>query len=507
MSALSAAGCADGCFGLLKAAFFIHIVFLYIVFDMKKTVVLNVVGLTKRLIGQHTPYLSRWMDKGKQVAIRPILPAVTCSVQSTYLTGKYPSEHGIVGNGWYFRDECEVKFWRQSNKLVQAPKIWDIARERDSSFTCANMFWWYNMYSTADYEVTPRPMYPADGRKLPDINSKPADLRPRLQEALGQFPLFKFWGPMTSIESSRWIARSAMWVDEKEDPTLTLVYLPHLDYCCQKVGNNPNDIATDLQEIDRVCGELIEYYEQRGAQVIVLSEYGITPVDKPVHLNRVLRSHNLVAFREELGRELLDAGASKAFAVADHQLAHVYVNNPADILRVKEILEEVDGVAKVLDEAGKREYRIDHPRAGELVVVAEPSAWFTYYYWERDERAPDFARTVDIHRKPGYDPAEMFVDPEIAMVKPKIAATLLKKKLGFRTLMEFTPLNADLVKGSHGCITTDADDGPLLISQQKAYLSSENIEAVDVCDILLTHLFGESEVVQKSLNAVVAANS
>lgn len=459
---------------------------------MQKTVVLNVVGLTSHLIGKHTPYLSRWAAQGKQVAINPVLPAVTCTAQSTYLTGKYPTDHGIVANGWYFRDDCEVKFWRQSNKLVHAPKIWDMAREMDPNFTCANMFWWYNMYSTADYEVTPRPMYPADGRKLPDINSKPAKLRPQLQADLGQFPLFKFWGPATSIESSRWIAESAKWVDAKKDPTLTLIYLPHLDYCCQKVGNDPDLIATDLQEIDQVCGDLIDYFEDRGAQVIVLSEYGITPVSKPVHLNRMLRQQNLLAVREELGRELLDAGASKAFAVADHQLAHVYVNDPADLPQVKSLLEQMDGVAKVLDETSKQDYHLDHPRSGELIAIAAPEAWFTYYYWLDDERAPDFARTVDIHRKPGYDPAEMFIDPDIRLPKLKVAKTLLKKKLGLRTLMELTPIEADLVKGSHGHSTTDPSQGPLLISKQVEHLQADKIEAIDVCGIILNHLQAKS---------------
>ena len=344
------------------------------------------------------------------------------------------------------------------------------------------------MYSTADYEVTPRPMYPADGRKLPDINTKPANLRPQLQAELGQFPLFKFWGPATSIESSQWIANSAKWVDAKQDPTLTLVYLPHLDYCCQKVGNDPDQIATDLQEIDLVCGDLIDYYEGQGAQVIVLSEYGIRPVTKPVHLNRVLRRQGLLALREELGRELLDAGASQAFAVADHQLAHIYIADSADIAQVKALLENVDGIAQVLDEQGKQKYHLDHPRSGELVAIAESDAWFTYYYWLDEARSPDFARTVDIHRKPGYDPVEIFIDPTIQQVKLKIAATLLKKKLGFRTLMTFTPLDANLVKGSHGCLTTNPDEGPLLISKQGQFLPSDNIDAVDVCQVILNHL-------------------
>lgn len=218
---------------------------------MNKTVVLNVVGLTPNLLGQHTPFLSCWAGTRQVVPVKPVLPAVTCSVQATYLTGKYPSEHGIVANGWYFRDECEIKFWRQSNKLVQAPKLWEEARSLDPTFTCANLFWWYNMYSSVDYAVTPRPMYPADGRKLPDIYTQPGELRSQLQAELGQFPLFNFWGPNTSILSTQWIAKSAKWIEQRYSPTLTLVYLPHLDYCLQQVGCDPNSVAKDLQEIGR----------------------------------------------------------------------------------------------------------------------------------------------------------------------------------------------------------------------------------------------------------------
>ena len=162
---------------------------------MRRTVVINAVGLTPDLLGPHTPRLSAFVAAGKLATVTPTIPAVTCAAQSTYLTGVWPNEHGIVANGWYFADECEIKFWRQSNKLVQHRKVWEVARELDPSFTCANLFWWYNMYSSADYTVTPRPMYPADGRKLPDVYTQPADLRPALQKRFGQFPLFNFWGP------------------------------------------------------------------------------------------------------------------------------------------------------------------------------------------------------------------------------------------------------------------------------------------------------------------------
>ncbi|MBD2615092.1 alkaline phosphatase family protein [Nostoc punctiforme FACHB-252] len=458
---------------------------------MKKTVVLNVVGLTPSLLGKNTPFLSTWAAKGQVVPIKSVLPAVTCSVQATYLTGKLPNEHGIVANGWYFRDECEVKFWRQSNKLVQAPKVWEIAKSIDSNFTCANLFWWYNMYSSVDYAITPRPMYPADGRKLPDIYTHPSDVRSPIQSDLGQFPLFDFWGPKTSINSSQWIANSAKWIEERYSPTLSLVYLPHLDYCLQKFGHDEKRIQKDLLEIDGVCKELIEYYQARNTQVIILSEYGITPVNQAVHLNRILRENNLIAVREELGRELLDFGASIAFAVADHQIAHVYVNDHAYIPKVRSLLEATQGVAQVLDEQGKQAYHLNHPRSGELVAIAAPNTWFTYYYWLDDNKAPDFARTVDIHRKPGYDPVELFLDSQIKFPQGKIALKLLQKQLGFRYLMDVIPLDASIVRGSHGHITTSINEGPLFITHQTHLVDSDIIEPTDVCSLILKHLSRE----------------
>jgi predicted AlkP superfamily pyrophosphatase or phosphodiesterase len=464
---------------------------------MHKTVVLNVVGLTPALMGKHTPHLSHWASQGQVMSVKPVLPAVTCSVQASYLTGKLPNEHGIVANGWYFRDECEVKFWRQSNKLVEAPKIWEMAKAIDPTCTCANLFWWYNMYSSVDYAITPRPMYPADGRKIPDIYTKPTEVRSALrssaslspiQSDLGQFPLFNFWGPNTSIPSSQWIAASAKWLDQHYNPTLTLIYLPHLDYCLQRFGPDIEQIKEDLQDIDAVCGDLIDYYESRDAQVIVLSEYGITSVSQPVHLNRVLRENGLLAVREELGRELLDPGASIAFAVADHQIAHVYVNDPAYIPKVRSLLEATEGVAQVLDEQGKQIYHLDHPRSGELVAIANPNAWFTYYYWLDDRRAPDFAQTVDIHRKPGYDPVELFLNPQLKFPQVKVGLTLLKKQLGFRYLMDVIPLDASLVRGSHGCVTTSYAENPLFITRQTDLVDAEAITATEVCPLILRHL-------------------
>lgn len=456
---------------------------------MQRTAVLDVVGLTPKIVGNpsHAPHLARFAANGAIARIDAAFPAVTCTAQADYLTGVRPSRHGIVGNGWYSRDDCEIRFWKQSNRLVQAPKIWEKARAIDPSFTCANLFWWFNMYSSVDYSVTPRPMYLADGRKLPDVYSWPPDLRDELQTALGQFPLFDFWGPRASIASTRWIAASARHVETRFSPTLSLVYLPHLDYGLQRVGPRDPAAAEDVRQIDEVCGELIAFFEARGVRVVVLSEYGLADVATPVHLNRVLRQHGLVAVREERGLELLDPGASAAFAVADHQIAHVYVNDPSRRAAVRALLEETPGVERVLDDRGKADHGVDHERAGDLVAVAEPAAWFTYYYWMDDARAPDFARTVDIHRKPGYDPVELFLDPAMAAPAVTVGWKLAKRSMGFRTLLDVIPLDATLVKGSHGRRGA-GDDGPLVMTRQKSLVSAPVIPSVDVHDVILGHL-------------------
>jgi predicted AlkP superfamily pyrophosphatase or phosphodiesterase len=455
---------------------------------MRKTVVLNVVGLTPSLITPAMPALSRFRDAGRLARITPAFPAVTCTAQSDYLTGQLPRHHGIVGNGWYARDEAEVRFWKQSNALVAGPKIWDTAHALDGTFTCANLFWWFNMYSAADYSVTPRPMYPADGRKIPDVYTRPASLRASLQRELGTFPLFEFWGPRASIRSTRWIAEAAKRVEAEFRPTLTLIYLPHLDYNLQRLGSSSAAIRPDLQQVDEVCGDLIAFYEQRGARVIVLSEYGIVDVNQPVHPNRVLREMGLLAVREELGHEQLDAGASEAFAVADHQVAHVYVQNPARLPAVRARLEATSGVEAVLGEGEKRAYGIDHPRAGDLVAIARPNAWFTYYYWQEDARAPDFARTVEIHRKPGYDPVELFLDPAMRMPMLSVGWKLAKRKAGLRSLLDVIPLDATLVKGSHGRTDPASDAGPLIMSRDPDLLPYTPISSTDVYDVILRHL-------------------
>ncbi len=456
---------------------------------MKKTVVIDVVGLSTSVIGEHTPFIKKYLSEHHLTHIKPVLPAVTTTSQSCYVTGKFPDTHGIVGNGWYDREDNEHKFWKQSNKIVKAEKIWEAAKRQDPNFTCSKMFWWYNMYSSADYSVTPRPQYHADGVKAPDCYTQPADLRDKLQADLGTFPLFSFWGPNANIKSSKWIADASIWVDKAHDPTLSLIYLPHLDYCLQKYGVDFSKIHKELGEVDKLVEDLVTHYQAQDTNIIILSEYGINSVNNPIHINRIFRENGLISVRVERDYELLDAGVSKAFAIADHQIAHIYINDKSEEARVKSILENTKGIALVLDEEGKKAHHLNHERAGDLVVMADADSWFTYYYWLDDAKAPDYARLVDIHRKPGYDPVEMFMNPANPFIKLRAGYKLARKLLGFRYLMDVIPLDATLVKGSHGGINIGKEYYPVLISDKK--ISDGEIQATDVYDVIWEALFSK----------------
>ena len=445
--------------------------------------VLDVVGLTPRLL----PHMPALRAVGDCVPLEPVLPAVTCSVQSTFLTGATPAEHGIVGNGWYFRDLGEVFLWRQHNALVGGDKLWHAARRAAPGYTVANVCWWYAMGADVDWTVTPRPIYYADGRKEPDCYTYPPALHDELTARLGDFPLFTYWGPTAGLPSSAWIAKAAEQIMADKSPDLTLVYLPHLDYDLQRFGPSAPEAAAAATALDAVIAPLLDAAQARDATIVVLSEYGITDASRPVDVNRLLRAEGLLNVYTQDGMEYLDPWTSRAFAVADHQIAHVYVRDEADLATVQKLCAGLAGVGEVLDGAGKRRYGLDHERAGELVLLAEPDAWFTYYYWLDDARKPDFAQLVEIHRKPGYDPAELFFDPAApGKAKARAGVALARKKLGMRYLMSAIGLDAGAraVRGSHGLMPSTADDGPVwLCSDPSLELSS--VRAVDVKSHLL----------------------
>ena len=446
-----------------------------------KVLLLDVVGLTPRALAD-MPRLSRLAGSGWQSSLDTVLPAVTCSVQSTMLTGRPVADHGAVGNGWYFRDLGEVFLWRQHNALVEGEKVWDALRRAHPGARVANVCWWFAMGMDVDSIVTPRPIYHADGRKSPDCYTRPAALHDRLVERLGDFPLFHYWGPTASIASSRWIIEATRILLPEHE--LTLSYVPHLDYDLQRFGPESPEARAAARELDDALAPLLDDAERLGVSVLVVSEYGITAVDQPVDVNRVLRRAGLLEVHTQAGMEYLDPWASEAFAVADHQVAHVYVRDPARLEEVRALLEIVPGVDQVLGRAAQAAYGLDHERSGDLVLVAEQRAWFTYYYWLDDDRAPDFARGVEIHRKPGYDPAELFFDPADRSAKARAGLSLVRKKLGLRYAMKVVPLDPRWVRGSHGRLPADPMDGPVVITSD-ASLWRESVAAADVHDLVL----------------------
>ncbi|MET8976999.1 nucleotide pyrophosphatase/phosphodiesterase family protein [Streptomyces sp. NPDC004539] len=450
---------------------------------MTRLVVLDIVGLTPRLL-RHMPAVSAVAGRGFQARMDTVLPAVTCTVQSTLLTGELPSVHGAVANGWYFRDLGEVLLWRQHNALVGGEKIWDTARKADPGYTVANICWWYAMGADVDWTVTPRPVYYSDGRKEPDCYTWPPSLHDELTDRLGTFPLFTYWGPNAGLPSTQWILGAARQIFDEKQPDLTLVYIPHLDYEPQRTGPGSPETAREARRLDDALRPLLDHFEKEGATVVVLSEYGIAPASRPVDINRALREAGLLEVHTQDGMEYLDPWTSRAFAVADHQLAHVYVRDPADLDRVAEIVAELDGVDQVLDAAGKKEHGLDHERSGELVVVAESDAWFTYYYWLDDARAPDFARQVEIHRKPGYDPAELLYDDTVPALKARVIGQVARKKLGLRYRIQTVPLDPSGVSGSHGRLPDDPQDGPVLLCSRPEF-TREAIHATEVKELLL----------------------
>lgn len=458
-------------------------------------VLVNTVGLTSRWL-QLAP---RLRGLAESVGSRPLieaLPAVTCPAQATLLTGQTPQQHGIVANGWLYRDTMEVRFWQQSNRLLQAEPIYVTARRRAAArgrrFTCAKLFWWFNQGAAVDFSVTPKPHYGADGSKVFDITGRPAGLADELQQRLGPFPFASFWGPLAGRPATDWIAAAAAEVLTRYQPDLTLVYLPHLDYDPQRVGPSQCDRARLAGELDAAFGVVAEAASAIGARIWVVNEYHHVDVRQPVFPNRILRGAGLLQVRAGPFGEMLDTFTSSAFAVCDHQVCHIYVNDPleasatreARIEKVAELVAGQAGVAAVRTGTARAEWGLDHPRSGDVIMLARPDAWFAYPYWDDDRLAPDFARTVDIHRKPGFDPCELFLDPRLWWPRGRVAWRLIQKKLGLRTLLDVIPLDATLVRGSHGLRADDLADAPLLIGAG----AGEPLAMTGVADLMLQAL-------------------
>jgi predicted AlkP superfamily pyrophosphatase or phosphodiesterase len=428
---------------------------------MQPLLVLCAVGLTPDLIGADTPHLAALAGRGFCAPMTTVLPALTTSAQTSMLTGVLPQEHGIVANGWYFRELGEIWLWRQSQGLVQAPLVW----QGEHPLRTLKHFWWYAMNTDVAATVTPRPVYRHDGRKEADCYAWPPELKTALAATHGTFPLFRFWGPATSIESTDWIADSFSTAIAFAQPQLALCYLPHLDYDFQRHGPQGAHVARNLRALDAAVGRILARHPE--SPVLVVSEYGIEAVDHGVYLNRLLRERGWLSVSDNSAGELLDPGPSRAFAVCDHQIAHVYLREASDCADVLAAVKSLPGVAEVYCGGERAQVGLNHPRSGEIVAFAEPGCWFCHDYWLDQRRKPDFANAVEIHKKPGYDPRELHFDPQGG--KRRAATALLRKKLGLRYSMNAIASDDRLVKGSHGRPACAPGKGAVILGSNSAW--------------------------------------
>lgn len=451
---------------------------------LQPLVIVNAVGLT--------PALARRMSGMSGFALAPmqgVFPALTLTAQASMLTGAPPSEHGVVGNGWYRREVGEVRFWVQAHRQLERPTLISELRRRaraaGTNATVLNAFWWFAQGMDADWVMTPKPHYGADGSKAFDILTSPPELAASLKARHGDFPFHTFWGPKAGLPASLWIANAAASAIREHKPTLSLVYLPHLDYEPQRRGASGSNYDLLLPELWQCLSAVKAAADAIGARLMIVSEYGIEDASSPVEINRLLRRTGFLSVRDGPFGEMLDVMDSRAFAVCDHQCAHVYVKDPDDAAALGELrglLSNTTGIEQVLVGDERASLGINHPRAGELVCVATSGSWYAYPYWLDDERAPDFARTVDIHRKPGYDPCELFFDPQRTMPEMRAIAKVLAKKAGLRALVDVIPLDPSLVRGSHGRLADPGSEHGPLIASHDASLVGEGMSMLDLKD-------------------------
>jgi predicted AlkP superfamily pyrophosphatase or phosphodiesterase len=431
-------------------------------------ILLSVPGLRGRDL-EHMPLLSALVADGDRAQLAPTFPAVTCSVQANMTTGLTPSEHGVIANGFYWRDRREVEMWTSPNDCIERPQLWDILHEQSPGTTSAVWFPLHSKHCGADYVCTPAPVHNPDGSESLWCYTRPESLYGDFLAELGHFPLHHFWGPMANIKSTAWIVASAIRAAERFRPNLFYAYLPHLDYAAQKFGPDSEPAIRALVELDAEIGRMVDGFAKAYGNVeplwLVVSEYVITPIDHVLYPNRMLREAGLLALKDSDAGEVIDFATSPAFAMVDHQLSHVYVQggDQTTIKQVAALFTHQRGVAEVVSPQESKQYDLAHPRSGELVIVSEANSWQAYYWWQDDAKAPTFARTVDIHRKPGYDPVEMFFDPATNGIS----------------------LDAALVKGSHGAPALDpAQRGVLLSSQRGVFVEGPTADT-DVADIVL----------------------
>ncbi|MBN2295725.1 MAG: alkaline phosphatase family protein [Pirellulales bacterium] len=442
----------------------------------RRVVLLSIPGLREADVSV-MKRLRRLMAGGELAELVPSFPCVTCPVQANMTTGKLPRDHGVVANGFYWPERHEVEMWTSPNDCILAPQLWEVLAKRRPGTTSAVWFPLHSKQCTAEYVCTPAPVHNPDGSESLWCYTRPEELYGTLRDELGHFPLKNFWGPLANIDSTAWIVDSAVVAARRFQPDFFYIYLPHLDYEAQRYGPDSPQAKDAVEEIDRQIERLFdgigEAYgdveDEKNTVWLVAGEYAITPVDHVTYPNRMLREAGLLEVHEIDDGEHLDLANSRAWAMADHQFSHVFVADPDSangrdtIQRAADLFYSQEGIAQVLMGDQLAKYGLDHSRSGQIVLVSKPNSWQAYYWWLDDRHAPGFARTVDIHRKPGYDPIELYLDRETKSI----------------------PLDATLARGSHGVPADDPTRHAVLLATEPGLFPHHIVADTDVFEIVL----------------------
>ncbi|HMP89893.1 MAG TPA: alkaline phosphatase family protein [Kiritimatiellia bacterium] len=389
----------------------------------KKLVVLQVAALGWDFCSKHVA--SRKLPIFQKT--KSVFPAVTCTTQATMRTAAPPSMHGMIANGLFFRDLKKVMFWEQAASLVEGPRIWENIRKREHA-RVGMMFWQQSLGEQLDLVLSPRPIHKHGGGMIQDCHSIPESLYAEISATVRKsFNLMHYWGPLASDKSSEWIMDSFDHVMTHETPDLLFGYLPHLDYDLQRYGPESRHARSAASALAKMLRRFLQSCEKNNYDYVIFGDYEITPVRRgAVFPNRRLADAGLFRAREVKGMLYPDFFHYEAFAMVDHEIAHVYISDPAKIEFIRELFFGLPGVGEVWTREEAAALGLDHPNSGELILQAEPGAWFAYPWWVNSSEAPDYATHIDIHNKPGFDPCELFFGwppPSISMNTKKVDGT------------------------------------------------------------------------------------
>lgn len=371
-----------------------------------KILVVQIAGLGYEFLRARNALTLAGLDVG---SAEGVFPGVTCTAQASFRTIQPPRSHGMVANGLFDQTYQKVRFWEQSAALVEGKRFWEEYRTRGGKV--GMLFWQQSLGESADIVLSPAPIHKHHGGMIQDCYSQPWDLYARLCQTLGsKFNLMHYWGPMASAKVGRWIVQATCEVmrNPRFAPGLCLSYLPTLDYDLQRHGPDHPKAARALAELQSQLDMLVTTARSLGYHVLLYGDYVIAPVREAVLPNLALRDAGLFRVRSVRGMAYPDLYTSRAFAVVDHEVAHVYVRHPDDLDATQAVLRDLPGVELLLQPPEQARLGVDHANAGNFVLIAKQGAWFGYSWWREAHQAPDYATHVDIHNKPGFDPCELF---------------------------------------------------------------------------------------------------